>query len=100
MDKRQKQDFGWLPAQMPGVAELLKARRVRDGAAHVNECWRRGVVGCEPGWFYAREGALAVGMPDPTWLHWPELQGVPGAASAPMLVMREPQAQAPAQGSA
>lgn len=62
MDKG-KSDWSWLPAQMPGVAKLMKDRRRQMGDAHVNECWKRGVVQGEPGWFFAWEGALAVGTP-------------------------------------
>ena len=52
-----------MPAEMPGVAALVREKRKLFGDAHVNECWRRGVVLLEPGWFFAREGALAVGTP-------------------------------------
>lgn len=55
--------FAWLPAAMPGVARLMAEKRRTLGDAHVAECWRRGVVDGEPGWFYAREGTLHVGMP-------------------------------------
>lgn len=64
MDKaRNSGRWGWLPAAMPGVARLLAEKRKALGDAHVAECWRRGVVEREPGWFFAREGALAVGTP-------------------------------------
>jgi hypothetical protein len=71
MDKKEegaRKSFDWLPAHMPGVAKLVREKRRLHGDAHVNECWRRGVVQREPGWFFAREGALAVGAPwdDPT----------------------------------
>lgn len=56
--------WSWLPAQMPGVARLLREKRSLYGDAHVNECWKRGVIDREPGWFFAMEGALAVGTPD------------------------------------
>lgn len=55
--------FAWLPREMPGVARLVREKRALHGDAHVNECWQRGVIGREPGWFFAREGALAVGTP-------------------------------------
>lgn len=55
--------WAWLPAMMPRVARLMEEHRARHGAAHVAECWRRGVVMQERGWFFAREGALAVGTP-------------------------------------
>lgn len=61
MDK--KQSWSWLPDQMPGVAKLMATQRAKHGAEHLAECWRRGVLQLEPGWFYAREGALAVGTP-------------------------------------
>lgn len=48
---------------MPGVARLMLERRKTQGDAHVNTCWRRGVIEGQPGWFFAREGALAVGTP-------------------------------------
>lgn len=60
MDKR---DWKWLPAQMPGVVQLMKEKRKLYGDAHVSECWRRSVDKREPGWFFAREGALTVGTP-------------------------------------
>ena len=48
---------------MPKVADLVQQRRLEMGTAHVNLCWRRGVLENQPGWFYAREGAIAVGTP-------------------------------------
>jgi hypothetical protein len=74
MDKGK--DWKWLPAHMPGVARLIAEKRRTLGDAHVNTCWRRGVVGMEPGWFYAREGPLAVGVPwdDPQLAAAAELQ--------------------------
>lgn len=68
MDK-PKNRWAWLPEHMPGVAKLMAERRRQLGDAHVNECWAHGVVKCEPGWFYAREGALAVGVPFPGEQH-------------------------------
>jgi len=65
MDKeeRPKKSFDWLPSHMPGVAKLVRDKRALVGDAHMNECWQRGVLKMEPGWFFAREGALAVGTP-------------------------------------
>lgn len=63
MDKEHRKDWSWLPAQMPRVSALIKTKRAEWGDAHVNLCWRRGVVELQPGWFFAREGALAVGTP-------------------------------------
>lgn len=92
MDK--KADWAWLPAAMPGVARLIADRRKRQGAAHVNECWRQGVLLMEPGWFFAWEGALAVGTPwgaDDRGMAM--LFGLQADAPAdrPLLLMRDPE---------
>ena len=65
MDNKERTagKWSWLPAAMPGVTKLLADKRRELGEAHVAECWRRGVVERVPGWFFAREGALAVGTP-------------------------------------
>lgn len=54
--------WGWLPAVMPGVARLVKEKRATYGEAWVNECWKRSIAG-EADWFFARQGAVAVGTP-------------------------------------
>ena len=79
--------WAWLPAAMPGVARLMKDKRGEVGDAHVNECWQRGVVNGEPGWFFAREGALAVGTPwdDPVMANFAAQQVT---ASQALLVLR------------
>ena len=66
----RKQSWSWLPAQMPTVAKMLDDKRAELGADWVNTCWRRGVVERQPGWFFAAEGALAVGTP------WADAPGV------------------------
>lgn len=66
MDKKgaaEKNRWAFLPELMPKVATLIAEKRQTMGAAHVALCWQRGVVECLPGWFYAREGSLAVGTP-------------------------------------
>lgn len=55
--------WAWLPVVMPGVARLMAEKRRAFGDGHVNECWKRGVGNLEPGWFFAREGAVWVGTP-------------------------------------
>lgn len=91
MDKRKEAGkFDWLPAAMPGVARLIRERREQLGDAHVAECWKRGVVQREPGWFFAREGALAVGTPwddDPVMQNFAALQVTSTQA---LVCMREP----------
>lgn len=58
-----KSRWDWLPQQMPRVSALIAERRQKHGAEWVSQCWQRGVVAGEPGWFYAAEGAIAVGTP-------------------------------------
>lgn len=55
--------WAWLPELMPGVARQLAELKAKHGPEHVNECWRRGVVDRQPDWFFAREGAIAIGTP-------------------------------------
>lgn len=69
--------WGWLPAAMPGVARLMAEKRRELGNEHVHQCWRRGVLEQQPGWFFAREGALAVGTP------WAEVADVAWTAMSP-----------------
>lgn len=89
MDKRTNR-WGWLPDMMPGVAKRLAELRVQHGAAHVQVCWQRGVVERQPGWFFAREGAIAIGTP-PTD---PELLALCGWQVSPtqaLVVLATPQ---------
>lgn len=93
MDKEQKPKlFDWLPSAMPGVARMVRERRSKDGDAHVNECFRRGVLLGEAGWFFAREGAIAVGTPwnEPAMANFGALNVSPTQF---LLVMREPGVQ-------
>lgn len=64
MDREVPKSFAWLPEHMPGVAKLVREKRRLFGDAHVSECWRRGVLAREPGWFFAVEGSIAIGTPD------------------------------------
>jgi hypothetical protein len=91
MDRKPKKDWGWLPTAMPGVARLMAERRAEMGNEHVNECWKRSVVELQPGWLFAREGALAVGTP---WEHG-DIQNFAAARvtdTQALLVIREPEA--------
>ena len=47
---------------MPRVVALLREKRWAGEGELLNECWRRGVVGREPGWFFAVEGAVSLGV--------------------------------------
>ena len=79
--------WDWLPAFMPGVARQIRDKRREWGDAHVNECWRRGVVLGEPGWFLARESTITVGAWDD-----PEMLALAATVNGTqsLLIMRNP----------
>jgi hypothetical protein len=79
MDKARDR-WAWLPQHMPKVATLMAAKRQELGSAHVAQCWHQAVNCAEPGWFYARQGALSVGVP------WPAI------ADAVMVPLKQDQA--------
>ena len=86
-----KQSFEWLPAQMPRVAVMMKERRRLHGDAFVNQCWKQGVLAGKPGFFFAREGALAVGTPwadDPVMINFAAASVTAGQA---VLCMAKPE---------
>lgn len=88
----RKQSWQWLPDQMPGVAKLLVEKRQQYGKDHVALCWKRGVVERLPGWFFAREGALAVGAPfdDPVLANFAAANVT---SSQALLILRTPEDQ-------
>jgi hypothetical protein len=67
MDKTEvlagRRDWSWMPAHMPKTVALLREYRELGEGAHLDECWLRGVLQGQPGWFYAVEGPLSVGTP-------------------------------------
>lgn len=63
-DTKPRSKYYWMPEAMPKVAAEVAKRRATWGAAFVNDCIRRGMAG-EPGYFFAIEGPLMVGTPDP-----------------------------------
>lgn len=88
MEKAKPKPFDWVPRAMPGVAMLMRERRAKHGDAHVNECFRRGVLLGETGWFFAREGAIALGTPwnDPAMANFGATQL---QATQSLLVMKD-----------
>jgi hypothetical protein len=58
-----KRSWAWMEEHMPTVVQQLKRKRAEGLGPHINECWRRGVLQLEPGWFYAGEGAVSIGVP-------------------------------------
>lgn len=60
---RERLNWDWMQQHVPGVVAQLREWREAGEGAHLNECWRHGVVRLEPGWFFAREGAICLGVP-------------------------------------
>jgi hypothetical protein len=58
-----RKPFAWLAEAMPQLPGRVRELRAEYGDRHVNECWRRGVVGGETGWFFARQGVVTIGAP-------------------------------------
>jgi len=53
---------GLIAHAMPKVAAMVREKRALWGDRHVTECVARGLAG-ERGWFFAREGSVAIGVP-------------------------------------
>lgn len=62
MDKERRGRWDWVPLAMPGVTKLMADKKREMGADWVAICWTHGMWG-EPGWFFAKEGPVAVGTP-------------------------------------
>ena len=76
---------------MPNVARLMLDKRRQWGDAHVNLCWKRGVIEGQPGWFFAREGQVAIGTP---WQAFADVALWQVTATQGLLIMREPEGAA------
>lgn len=80
--------WDWLPKMMPNVAQMVSEKRKLYGDAHVNECWRRGVIKGEPGWLFAREANVAVGTP---WASFKDVALWQVTTTQGLLIMKEPE---------
>lgn len=74
MDKTRKESWLWMAQHMPRVVDTLKRERAKGRGDVINECWRRGVLLGEPGFFYARENSVAVGTPSVELLKDPTMK--------------------------
>lgn len=63
MDGSQKRSWQWMADHMPRVVAMLKEQRRAGKGALVDACWKRGVLGSEPGVFWASEGTVSIGVP-------------------------------------
>jgi hypothetical protein len=69
-----RQSWAFMTERMPRTVARIKEARQRGEGPHVDLCWRRGVQGLEPGWFWAYEAGVSVGVPCLEWLQDPVLQ--------------------------
>ena len=58
---RAKRDWSWIKEHMPELALEIAEWRAAGHGAHVDLCWKRGVLEGQPNYFFAQEGPLAVG---------------------------------------
>jgi hypothetical protein len=70
------------------VTRQIEDRRNQWGDGHVTACILRGLAG-EPGWFFAREGPVAVGTPweDPRMVNFASASVT---STQSLVIMREP----------
>jgi hypothetical protein len=95
---RKPASFAWMRGAMPGVAQRIAELRQQWGDEHVTHCMRQGLTGV-PGWFFAREGVIAVGTPwddDPVMANFAALQI---SATQVLVCMRRPAAATPASAA-
>lgn len=64
-DRKPKPKTSWafMVDHMPHVVARIKEARAKGEGAHIDLCWRRGVVELQPGWFWAYEAGVSVGVP-------------------------------------
>lgn len=79
--------FALIRSAMPRVTSIVSEKRQALGDAFVTECIRRGMAG-EPGWFFAREGGVAVGTP---WGDLADLWADTSRATQVLVSLRDPE---------
>lgn len=63
MDGGPNRSWQWMVDHMPRVVSMLREERKAGRGSQVDDCWRRGVIGGEPGLFWASEGSVSIGTP-------------------------------------
>ena len=61
--RADKRAWAFMVERMPRTVARIKEARAKGQGAHVDTCWRRGVVELQPGWFWAYEAGVSVGVP-------------------------------------
>lgn len=85
---------------MPQVVAMIGRERELGRSELVNECWRRGVLGDEPGWFFARENGVSVGVPSVELLQDPTLAELQRMFPGSALLMLQGNQVSPAEATA
>lgn len=58
-----RKDWSWVQQHMPELVREIAEWRQAGLGAHVDTCWRLGVLEGKPNCFYAQEGPIALGTP-------------------------------------
>lgn len=56
--------WAFMVERMPRTVARMKEARSKGQGAHLDVCWRKGVIELQPGWFWAYEAGVSVGVPD------------------------------------
>jgi len=101
MDKKAKPKSSWafMQEHMPGVVARIKEGRDKGEGAHIDLCWRRGVVSLEPGWFWAYEAGVSVGVPGPEMLGDAQVQELLKQFPGLSILMLRDKAAIPQEGT-
>jgi len=74
--RADKRAWAFMVERMPRTVARIKEARAAGLGAHVDACWRAGVLDLRPGWFWAYEAGVSVGVPDATWVGDPVVQAL------------------------
>ena len=71
---KPKAAWAFMAEHMPRCVEWMRQARIKGEGKHLDLCWRRGVMELRPGWFWAYEAGVSVGVPDAAMLADPNMQ--------------------------
>lgn len=74
--RADKRAWAFMVERMPKTVAHIKEARAKGQGAHVDACWRAGVLELKPGWFWAYEAGVSVGVPSPEFVADPVVQAL------------------------
>jgi hypothetical protein len=72
--RAHKSVWAFMAERMPRTVARMKEARSKGQGAHLDACWRNGVIDLKPGWFWAYEAGVSIGVPDEGLLATPAVQ--------------------------